>query len=241
MKLYYVYTKDSREGPFSLDELKNTHITETTMLWTEGMTDWQKASDFPELVPFFEEKKQDKYPFYPVSDSEKGIRKLFSSSFFQKKGMNKKLLYAAVVMLFVLLTAAMSRNHSLRKENADLINEQVKREQELHNRIQEQERLYNAQLDELGKRVLEQEQLQSQRQEEDKQVMKQMELKQLEEDLKTAHQNLEKARKYVDEVSRFQLFRSQGQRESDIRKATDNLQYAQAEFDRLKAEKEAFY
>ena len=52
MKEWYYIADDDRFGPFELDELKGK-ITETTKVWKQGMTKWEKAILVPELDPFF--------------------------------------------------------------------------------------------------------------------------------------------------------------------------------------------
>ena len=47
---YYFYIKNNKEqGPFSLDELKEKTINHSTLVWTEGLSDWIKASDLDEI------------------------------------------------------------------------------------------------------------------------------------------------------------------------------------------------
>lgn len=53
MKIYFLYQNDTQEGPFSLDELRERHITASTPVWTAGMKDWMPAGQVPELVHFF--------------------------------------------------------------------------------------------------------------------------------------------------------------------------------------------
>jgi len=53
MKIYFLYQNDTQEGPFSLDELRDRHITASTPVWTAGMKDWMPAGQVPELVHFF--------------------------------------------------------------------------------------------------------------------------------------------------------------------------------------------
>ncbi len=49
MKQYYLHDGQNQLGPFSPDELKEKSINMETFVWKEGMTDWVKAKEIPEL------------------------------------------------------------------------------------------------------------------------------------------------------------------------------------------------
>ena len=49
MKQFYISNSGKEEGPFSLDELKTKSIKKETLAWTDGMENWQNASDIEEL------------------------------------------------------------------------------------------------------------------------------------------------------------------------------------------------
>lgn len=49
MKQYYYLTGKVQNGPFSIDELKEKHLSNETLIWTEGMENWQKIKDDLEL------------------------------------------------------------------------------------------------------------------------------------------------------------------------------------------------
>ncbi|BAX82431.1 DUF4339 domain-containing protein [Labilibaculum antarcticum] len=49
---YYVENGDKR-GPFSINELKGK-IEKDSLLWCEGMKDWEKAEQIAEFQSFFE-------------------------------------------------------------------------------------------------------------------------------------------------------------------------------------------
>jgi hypothetical protein len=52
MKKYYTHDKDSQNGPYSIDELKEQGITTKTMIWYEGLDEWTEAAQIPELKEF---------------------------------------------------------------------------------------------------------------------------------------------------------------------------------------------
>lgn len=53
MKKFYYSDGVSIHGPFTLQELQNFNIRQDTMIWFEGMTDWQSAGSIPELSTLF--------------------------------------------------------------------------------------------------------------------------------------------------------------------------------------------
>lgn len=51
MKVYfYVNDTGSQVGPLSLEEIKRLNLCPDTYVWTEGMADWAKLRDVPELA-----------------------------------------------------------------------------------------------------------------------------------------------------------------------------------------------
>lgn len=52
-KEYYLGIDNQQLGPFHKDELLLNGMTEETLVWTEGMSDWLPASDVAELAPLF--------------------------------------------------------------------------------------------------------------------------------------------------------------------------------------------
>lgn len=53
MSKYYYLENNQQLGPVSLEELKAKNITKETFIWYQGMADWQKAGDLPELASLF--------------------------------------------------------------------------------------------------------------------------------------------------------------------------------------------
>ena len=48
-KHYFIASKNSRLGPFTLSQLKEQDIDSNTLIWCEGMEQWTKAGEFDEL------------------------------------------------------------------------------------------------------------------------------------------------------------------------------------------------
>ncbi len=53
MKKYFYLKNEQQIGPFSYDELWNQKISPKTMVWYEGMKEWQQARTIPEFANWF--------------------------------------------------------------------------------------------------------------------------------------------------------------------------------------------
>lgn len=49
MKHYYYSENEQKFGPFLLEELKDKRLKKTTLVWTDGLSDWTIADNFEEL------------------------------------------------------------------------------------------------------------------------------------------------------------------------------------------------
>lgn len=53
MSKYFYSDGTNRFGPLSLEELRRKDITKSTLVWFDGMSDWQAAGTVPELNEIF--------------------------------------------------------------------------------------------------------------------------------------------------------------------------------------------
>ena len=51
MKKYFYAINKVQNGPFSLDEILTKDLDKNTLVWCEGLTDWVRLSELPELNP----------------------------------------------------------------------------------------------------------------------------------------------------------------------------------------------
>lgn len=51
--VYYIIENNERKGPFLKEELHTKGITDQTMVWREGLSDWVKAEELDELADLF--------------------------------------------------------------------------------------------------------------------------------------------------------------------------------------------
>lgn len=50
-KEYYIVRDNNRVGPMTFEQLAQTGIEPSTLVWTAGMADWARADSMPELEP----------------------------------------------------------------------------------------------------------------------------------------------------------------------------------------------
>lgn len=53
MSQYYYTDGKERYGPFSLEQLRERNLTSETLVWKEGMSDWQPAKNLSDLNSLF--------------------------------------------------------------------------------------------------------------------------------------------------------------------------------------------
>lgn len=66
MKQYYYANGDQQLGPFSFQELQSKRLSKDTYVWYEGLSDWTRAGDLPELNQLFEERPTQTPPQRPT-------------------------------------------------------------------------------------------------------------------------------------------------------------------------------
>lgn len=51
---YFISNNGVQKGPLTFEQLKEQEINRDTLVWTDGTSDWVKASEVEELVPILE-------------------------------------------------------------------------------------------------------------------------------------------------------------------------------------------
>lgn len=131
MKQYFIYQNGEQSGPFFIEELENKKIGREILVWTEGLTDWQKAENIEELNSLFKTVPPPIQRFAPPAAERENpyIQQLETS----KKGSStiKKvgIFLGITILLFVSVCAFVTYQ-----------NDQDLKQRELETRIAEQER-----------------------------------------------------------------------------------------------------
>jgi hypothetical protein len=50
MKLYYYLDENKLCGPLHVEEMRWKGLTKETLVWTDGMDDWERAGDIAEII-----------------------------------------------------------------------------------------------------------------------------------------------------------------------------------------------
>ncbi len=66
MKQYYYANGDQQLGPFTFQELRSKNIKKETYIWYDGLGDWKRAGELPELNPLFESPLDQTYTNRPA-------------------------------------------------------------------------------------------------------------------------------------------------------------------------------
>lgn len=53
-RYFYIDSQGVQKGTFTLEDLRNEPVRRDTMVWTQGMPEWQRAYDVVELQPLFD-------------------------------------------------------------------------------------------------------------------------------------------------------------------------------------------
>lgn len=67
-RYFYIDSEGKQKGTFSPEELKSENIKKDTLVWTQGMNEWMRASDVAELDIIFAE-STGYYPPQPAAQS----------------------------------------------------------------------------------------------------------------------------------------------------------------------------
>lgn len=58
-KIWYIRLAEDAEGPYSVEDLvMDTRVGPETLVWHEGMDEWKRVRDVPELSAFIQEEEQ---------------------------------------------------------------------------------------------------------------------------------------------------------------------------------------
>ncbi len=98
MKKYFYLKNEQQIGPFSYDELWNQKISPKTMVWYEGMKEWQQARTIPEFANWFpKQPAAQKRPQQKIRKPQQPSRPV------RKQPVKRKKSYRGIIGLVVFL------------------------------------------------------------------------------------------------------------------------------------------
>ena len=103
MKEYFFSKGEEQFGPFSLEQLADKNLLANTMVWSEGMDNWQKASTIPELKSIII-----RHPPPPLKkNNQETVLTTASSIPKKKKNIISLLVFSIIGIIASLLSALM--------------------------------------------------------------------------------------------------------------------------------------
>jgi len=194
MKQYYIYLDGQQVGPLTPEELQQYKITTETMIWFEGLADWQKANTIEDLKPLFKAVPPPIHkvvatpppqiiPTAQVRETHSSIIQPDSFNTSKVFGIRRKVLLYFILGILLITGISAFKNHI---EN----NDRLSYESEM--RIAEQER-----------------------------IAREQKIKELTSQIVVAKQNLDIAKQQLHDASAFKLLRGSNKRHKDISDAEE--------------------
>jgi len=230
MKNYYIEVNGQHSEPLTFEELKTRSLTLDTLIWFEGMEEWTKAGNIPELAGLFRNipppiQKTATTPPPPPPPPTPATPPVYHtplqsspSGIFKKALIGGFMIVVLVVLVFSFADDTQSKVQTQTEENT----QQLEQQQQL--------------IDEQNAKIAEQERLEKERQERERKANIEAQIKDISSQLNTAYNNVTKARQQVNDATAFQLLRSRSERNDQINEATEVLTSWEAEVKRLEGE-----
>lgn len=104
---YFIDSNNQQRGPVPANELLSYGVTNVTYVWKEGMTDWMRIMDVPELKSILSERSESSFykrPF-PVThdDSTGGDESRDSTKKSQKVRFSLRWLVVSIVIIIAIV------------------------------------------------------------------------------------------------------------------------------------------
>ena len=103
MKSYFIRQDNMPKGPYSIDQLKEMKLNPAVLVWVEGLKQWIKALEIPEL-------QQELFPPAPqfgtqmsLSGANTGLRRSEKKGFVTLKNLKTILAVIALIIATLLL------------------------------------------------------------------------------------------------------------------------------------------
>lgn len=216
MKKYFIEIDGKQSEALTLEELKDKNILKTTLVWYEGLEDWTKAGTVIELDFLFVNVppalKKVASPVLPKTQKFTTITRqpIEERESFLSSKRNRVLLGSFSLVAFVILLISFTDTSKVEAEN---------RLEENTELIEQQQQ----QLEEQNAKITEQQRLEQERQERERKAATEKRIAELNEQLANVYNNLEAAKRKLNDVSSFQLLRSASTRNEQINAATESV------------------
>jgi len=208
MQKFYIHLNNEQQGPFDLEELKSKNITPETLIWHEGMDNWQKANSIEALKDILKTVPPSIGTYQkniPPALQEKTIKQ---NTIAESKKINKTLIYGLSIIVFVGIVSYL------------IWNEQKKAE--IQTQLQEQNAL-----------IQEQQRIENDRKQAEIEAAKEAQRQANKIAYDEAVTNLRLSKVHFEEVQKFQLLRTSEEKQQQVKEALENIKAWENEVDRL--------
>ena len=181
----------SKSEPLTFEELKSRNINRSTLIWFEGLSDWIKAGLVDELEDLFNTvppaiKKEIPPPLHAIEPDNE-----LSQTFMSRNGSKVMWAALAIAIVFFLVYSFGNKNASEAAIQTRENTESIKQQQQ--------------QLDTQNAKIAEQEQIEKERLERERKETIQKRLDALSQKLIVSQQNLEEAKRQLNDATSFQF------------------------------------
>ena len=227
MQKYFLHKDGRQVGPYTKEDLAQIRITRDTMLWFDGLVDWQEAGTIEELADLFRNQPP---PFIPKNDTQPPHRDPQE----KPRDMGKKnaellkkssLIYAAIGVVVIGMVAFILNENQ--KAKANQLQEKLKTQQEQI----EQQRNQQQALEDAQQRAEEERIAAEERQKQYDKVNRRYAI---------AVNNLKEAQIKLDKIQEFHFLRTFSEKEAQIENQLKVVESWENEVDRLKNELSQF-
>jgi len=125
---YYDSDGTNQYGPFSIEELSDKKIIKETLIWHEGIEDWKKASDIPELANIIAQTPP------PISKTPPDIKnKITETQSLLKSGKKKYKIVIIALIIILSITSLLVVNFYVNSYNNSTSEEDYSNESNQNN------------------------------------------------------------------------------------------------------------
>lgn len=210
MTNYFVIIKDEQSGPYTIEQLKNLGIHAKSMIWHEGLSDWQEADKIIDLKELFQNQPPPfkKQTFVDHSQDQKSNKTRVSQN--NTSSESKPVLWTVLVIsaLAIILLIFVNQQKNQEQMNSELSRQQQQLDEQEAERIAEEQRVAEE--------------------------MRQTQYRKLKSSYDNAVNNLRLAKIQLDDIAAFHFLRTPDEKEAEISTQLEVVRSWENEVERLK-------
>lgn len=242
MEKFYVIINEEQQGPFSLKELAKHSISKNTLIWEEGMSDWEEAQNIiavknliNEVPPPYKKGSTEKStqatsnkPLSitsppPIAKPQEKSAKWYKERVLPQRNYNKIALISIGILMLLIIGYSYYNDYKLEKEKI------AKKELQLQEDLKVKEAIIHEQQLKEAQRIAEEQK----RKEEELKRKREEKLFQLESELEQYKSLRIQAYDKLESIREFDLFRSSSTKARQIREQSDYIASIETEIARL--------